>query len=184
MSIKTFTADSVLTASDTNTFLANSGLVYIKSQTVGTGVSSVNVTSAFSTDYDNYRILYTNGLSSATAIGINLKIGTVITGYYSGLVNVNYSTSAVTGIGQDNQAIWNNVGGSGAASYVNFDCDIYSPFLARWKFFASRAVHLGSVFGTGNGLNISTSSITDFTISPASGTLTGGQITVYGYRKA
>jgi hypothetical protein len=184
MAIKTFTAGSVLTAADTNTYLANSGLVLVKSQTVGTGVSSVNVTSAFSTDYDNYRILYTNGLSSAGAIGISMKLGTLTAGYYSGVVNVSYNTALVTGTGQDNQAIWNNVGGSGAANYVIFDADVYAPFLSRWTFFASRGIHFAFTFSTANGLNTSTSSITDFTLQPASGTLTGGTITVYGYRKA
>ena len=56
MAIKTFTTGEVLTAADTNTYLANSGLVYVKSQTIGSAVSSVNVTSAFSSTYDNYVI--------------------------------------------------------------------------------------------------------------------------------
>jgi hypothetical protein len=40
MAIKTFTTGEVLTASDTNTYLANSGLVYVKSQTIGSGVTA------------------------------------------------------------------------------------------------------------------------------------------------
>jgi hypothetical protein len=164
--------------------LANAGLVYVKSQTVGTAVSSVNVTSAFSTDYDNYRVLYTNGLASGNTIGINMKLGSLVTGYYSGIVNVSYSTAVVSGIGQNNDVIFNNVGGIGSNSYTMLDCDIYAPFLARWTYISSRAVHYGANFGNQNGLNVSTSSLTDFTLSPASGTLTGGTITVYGYRKA
>jgi hypothetical protein len=57
MAIKTFTTGEVLTASDTNTYLANAGLVYVKSQTIGTGVSSVIVSDCFTTDYDNYKIV-------------------------------------------------------------------------------------------------------------------------------
>lgn len=113
-----------------------------------------------------------------------MKLGTLVAGYYSGVVNVNYSTAAVTGIGQDNQTIWNNVGSTNSANYVYFDCDLYAPFLTRWTNFSSRAVHYGFTFGTANGLNVSATSVTDFTIQPASGTLTGGTITVYGYRKA
>ena len=56
MAIKTFTTGEVLTAADTNTYLANSGLVLVKSQTIGTGVASVTISDAFSTTYDNYRI--------------------------------------------------------------------------------------------------------------------------------
>jgi hypothetical protein len=184
MAIKTFTAGAVLTAADTNTYLANSGLVYVKSQTVGSAVSSVTVSSAFSTDYDNYRILYTNGLSSGTAIGISMKLGSEVTGYYSAMANVSYSTAVVSGVSQNNDSIFKDVGSIGAASYPILDCDIYSPFLARWTYISSRAVHYGANFGNQNGLNVSTASITAFTLQPASGTLTGGTITVYGYRKA
>jgi hypothetical protein len=34
------------------------------------------------------------------------------------------------------------------------------------------------------GLSIDTSSLTGFSIGPASGTMSGGKIVVYGYRKA
>lgn len=53
MAIKTFTTGEVLTASDTNTYLANSGLVFVKSQTIGSAVTSVTVSDAFSATYDN-----------------------------------------------------------------------------------------------------------------------------------
>ena len=41
-------------------------LVLVKTQVIGTTVSSVNVTSAFSTTYDNYKITITGGTSSVT----------------------------------------------------------------------------------------------------------------------
>jgi hypothetical protein len=66
MAIKTFTTGEVLTAADTNTYLANSGLVYVASTTVGTGVSSVTVSSAFNSTYDNYKIIYSGGVGSVT----------------------------------------------------------------------------------------------------------------------
>ena len=81
MAIKTFTAGEVLNASDTNTYLANSGLVYIKQQTIGNLVPSVTVTDAFSADYDNYRVIVTGGVGSA-AQAINLRLGASATGYY------------------------------------------------------------------------------------------------------
>jgi hypothetical protein len=142
----------------------------------------VTVTGAFSSAYDNYKITYTNGLGSVSGIGINMQLGSLVIGYYSGIANVNYFTNAVTGIGQDNNVIWNNVGGIGTAGFTMLDCDVFSPFLARWTFFQSKAVHYGLNFGSGSGLNTSGTSETAFTLSPASGTFTGGTIRVYGYR--
>ena len=55
MAVKTFTTE-VLTSADTNTYLANSGLVYVKSHTITSGASVV-VTDAFSSTYDNYLII-------------------------------------------------------------------------------------------------------------------------------
>jgi len=85
MAIKTFTTGEVLTASDTNTYLANSGLVYIKQQTVGNAVASVTVSDAFSSTYDNYKITYTGGASSGGG-ALKLTLGATVTGYYGALI--------------------------------------------------------------------------------------------------
>ena len=58
MTYPTFTNGQVLPASDLNAI----GLWLVKSQTVGTGVSSVTVSNAFSADFDNYRIIYSGGV--------------------------------------------------------------------------------------------------------------------------
>lgn len=58
MAVKTFTAGSVLTASDTNTFLANAGLVHIKTATVTNAADSGTAfRSIFNSTYDAYRIV-------------------------------------------------------------------------------------------------------------------------------
>ena len=58
MAVKTnWAAGDVLTASQVNTYLANSGLVYITSVNVGaTPVGYKSVTLAFNSDYDDYLI--------------------------------------------------------------------------------------------------------------------------------
>ena len=48
-----FSAGAVLTAAQMNAV----GLWEIKTQTIGTGVASFEVTGAFSSDYDNYKIV-------------------------------------------------------------------------------------------------------------------------------
>jgi hypothetical protein len=62
--------------------LPSSGMTLISTTTIGTTVSSVNVTSAFSTTYDNYKIIVSGGVSSSTPT-FSLKLGSTATGYYS-----------------------------------------------------------------------------------------------------
>ena len=182
MAIKTFTAGAVLTAADTNTYLTNSGLVYVKSQTVGTGVSSVNVTSAFSTDYDNYLVSYTGGVGSS-ATSIRLKLGTTTAGYYSQLIYCTYAAATpLANVPDNNGAIFTFVGQS-STTFARIRVEIQNPFSSvRTQINGSYVdTTLSGHFG---GFLDNATSYTDFTISPGSGTLTGGTITVYGYRKA
>jgi hypothetical protein len=58
MAIKTFTTGEVLTASDTNTYLANSGLTYITGGTQS-GSTALNVDGVFTSTYTNYRLVLT-----------------------------------------------------------------------------------------------------------------------------
>ena len=67
MAVQTFTSGQVLTAADTNTYLANSGLVYVTSGTIGVAVSSVTVSSVFSSTYDSYKIVISGMSTSASA---------------------------------------------------------------------------------------------------------------------
>ena len=59
----TFSSGAVLTAAQMNSV----GMWLVKTQTVGTAVSSVTVTGAFSADYDNYLILMSGGTGSDSA---------------------------------------------------------------------------------------------------------------------
>lgn len=58
MAVKTFTTGEVLTAADTNTYLANAGLVHIKTATVTNAADSGSAfRSIFNSTYDAYRIV-------------------------------------------------------------------------------------------------------------------------------
>jgi hypothetical protein len=183
MAIKTFSDGNSLPASDINTYLTNSGLVYVKSQTVGTGVSTVTVSSAFSTDYDNYCIIYTGGVMSLTA-QLSMTLGSTASSYYNSIIYCLYSTGAVLGIGNNNAAAWTYIG-YGSTTSVMVVCDLYQPFLTKNTLMSSPHVQFaGGVGGTNQGILLDTTSYTSFTITTTGGTLTGGTITVYGYRKA
>ena len=185
MAIQTFTSGQILTAADTNTYLANSGLVYIMSQTVGSGVSSVTVSSAFSTDYDNYKILYTGGTQSA-AQDVGMRLGSTTTGYYGARLSVFYNADTLNYGRNDNSASWGFVGtGSTVGAYCNFE--LLNPFTATRTIVNAPTIAntvSGSIAGSFNGFLDNATSYTAFTLIPTSSTLTGGTITVYGYRKA
>ena len=69
--LPTYTAGEILTSADMNdvSTLGNyQGLFHIKTQTIGTAVSSVTVTGAFSSDFDNYLITVTGGTFNTTLV--------------------------------------------------------------------------------------------------------------------
>ena len=180
MAIKTFTTGEVLTAADTNTYLANSGLVFVKSQTVGNGVASVTVSDAFNATYDNYKITYTNGVCSVVAV-LTMKLGTTTTGYYAAGLSVTFGgTSSIQN--QSNGANWLLFGVAGA-DYANINAELFSPFLSKKTFGSWDYLYTSEYLKQGGYLN-DTTSYTAFTVTPNSGTITGGTIAVYGYRKA
>jgi hypothetical protein len=156
----------------------NSALVLIKTQTIGTTVSSVTVSDVFSSTYDAYKILITGGASSAQ-FSMNFKLGSSTTGYYQGIAAVNYSTATVGGRANSNDSSWTRAG-TGNSNGLQLIMDITNPFLAKYTYFSS-AVAYNDESGQTNGFHGVASSFTDFTITPSTGTLTGGTIRVYGY---
>jgi hypothetical protein len=180
MAVKTFTSE-ILTSSDTNTYLANSGLVYVSSTTVGSAVSSVTVSSCFNSTYDAYKIVATNVTASSSGI-LGFVLSGLTTGYYGNLMYANFTGGAVATAGFNNAASITHAGGTQGQILI-FDMEVINPFLAKAKFISGRFMD-NSAAGPFQVQNNSSTSATGFTITPASGTLTGGQITVYGYRKA
>jgi hypothetical protein len=76
MAIKTFTTGEVLTAADTNTYLANSGLVYITGGTQS-GSAALNADGVFTSTYLNYRLELTAVEQSVAnnAVRFNFRSG-------------------------------------------------------------------------------------------------------------
>jgi len=183
MAIKTFTTGEVLTAADTNTYLANSGMVYIKQQTVGNGVTSVSVTSAFSADYDNYRVIYSNGVA-ASAASITFALTGSSTGYYAAVSGASY-TGGTSAINESNTSTF-SFAGIGTPEGNSLDVTLYNPFVAyRTGMQITGRVDIrgGGAAYTGGGFHNVTTSYSGFTIT-CGAALTGGVIYVYGFRKA
>jgi hypothetical protein len=175
------TAGQILTSAYVNNNI-NSGLVYIKEQTIGTTVSSVTVSDAFSTTYDNYKIMVSGGVGSGLS-SLELKFGASATGYSSGVVYVTYGFSAANAASDNNAASF-TYAGYATTGFIAFDMDVMNPFLAQATVFGPTNWAAGTVAGTSTGIHNVATSFTAFTITASSGTLTGGKIFVYGYRKA
>ena len=174
MTYPTFSSGDVLTAAEMNAV----GLWLVKSQTVGTAVSSVTVTGAFSTDYDNYLIVDSGGTSSVDG-AYGIKLGATATGYYYAFIYASFLGGAVSNAAGNNLTFFDYAGGS---STRNGLLEVNAPFLTVPTEMRSR-VRYGTVYGSNVGQVTGSTSYTAFTLTPASGTMTGGTIRVYGYRK-
>lgn len=170
---------SLGTAIDTTVAGLGSGLTLVKSQTIGSAVSSVAVTGVFSATYDAYKIIVSgSAVSSASSAKVNLTLGASTASY-------NWATAGVNHAGGANDDFLSNGGsiavGWATTDYIAVSCDVINPFLAKYTLFMMNLAH-PSVGLAGSGVHKVATSYSDFTLTPSSGTLTGGLIRVYGYK--
>ena len=172
-----FSSGAVLTAAQMNAV----GLWLVKTQTVGSGVSSVTVTGAFSADYDNYKLMYIGGTVSAST-DIEMTIGGSTTGYYGFMTYGVSSSNVVSGAGRNNTAALPWVGGgiAGQSSFANVE--IMGPFKTAYTKIRNASYQNADNYGTMQGEHRVATSYTSFTFSVLTGTMTGGTIRVYGMR--
>ena len=173
-----FTAGQILTAAQMNAI----GLWLVKTQTIGTAVSSVTVTGAFSADYDDYLIRISGG-SASTSLGLNLTLGSTTTGYYYGGMTGTYAGGAPASFAAGNAASW-AFAGSGESSGLIMRVELNQPFLTDETSFSNVYATMRTT-GSGGitvGYLNDTTSYTAFTITTSTGTITGGTIRVYGMR--
>ena len=184
MAIKTFTTGEVLTASDTNTYLANSGLVYIASGTVTSGSSYLEILNCFSATYDNYRIVM-SGFQASGNQGMVYYLGTnASTGVYYGSLYYDQYTGGATATVRQNGGNYAYVGLSEAAvTNGSYTFDVTNPFLSTYS--NSHGTYNARNFSGWHGALVNnTTSYTGIRIfSDAGTTLTAGKVRVYGYRQ-
>ena len=156
------------------------GLVLVKTQTVGSGVSSVTVTNTFSSVFDNYQIVMSGGIQSASE-DLKFKLGSSATGYYGFLVYGSSASNTVNGANKNNGTQFDWVGGGYAGQASHVLLEVLAPFISTYTRLRNGAYQNGGNYGTMQGEHRVASSHSSFTISTAVGTLTGGTIRVYGY---
>jgi len=174
MTFPTFTNGQVLPASDLNAI----GLWLVKTQAIGTSVSSFTVTDAFSSTYDGYRIVMSGYTNTASDIGMTMQLTGATGATYAywlnywqfglaaGQASATANTSWIMG--------WSNANGG------NLVMDIVNPNKASYTSFTSTNATPNYYMAQG-GTEKSNTQFTGFTIS-CSVPFTGGNIRIYGYR--
>jgi hypothetical protein len=154
------------------------GLRLVKKQTIGSAVSSVTVTSAFSATYDNYIIKVSGGANSSFAQRLSLTLGSINTGYYAAFPYLTFANAFATGSYSNNSVF--AFAGIATTNGMTAHIDVLNPFLAmRTMFMADYFDNSGA--GRLTGFVDSSTSQTAFTLTTTAGTMTGGTIYVYGY---
>jgi len=162
---------------------AKTGLVLVKSQTIGTTVSSVTVSDAFSSNFDNYKIIISGGVGS-TAQNLLLTLGATVTGYhFSGWYVSSYATATLVADAQQNIGSW--TAGFGTTNALSGEIELQSPNLAKRTTVSIKGISTvaSSVTFNFQGFLNDATQYTAFTITPNTGTMTGGTISVFGYNK-
>lgn len=173
-----FSAGQILTAAQMNAV----GLWLVKSETIGSAVSSVQVTDAFTSDFEAYRIIISGGTSTSSQT-LTMTLGGSGTGYYWTTQQTAYSSPTSVGVlGGSNQAAWNI--GTTTTNNLHVMLDINQPGMAKPTYFHSFESNGTTGFRTFGGFHNVATAYTSFTIAMASGSMTGGTIRIYGYKAA
>jgi hypothetical protein len=169
---------------------SSGALTLIKSQTIGSAVSSITVSDVFSSTYDNYCIILSGGVASVNN-WITLQLGSTTSGYYAVTHYSSANQSSALGVGSENGSNF-TYAGAGSADSLNSFIILEAPNLAKKTSFFSRAMRTSTTanYSTaiiGSGFENSTTQHTAFTLSGSdvgsgAGTFTGGTIKVYGYQ--
>ncbi len=189
MAIKTFSDGVSLPASDINSYLTNSGLVYLSSGSLTT--AATNFVGCFNSLYDNYRIVVQSIKTSANAdISIRVLNGSTPTqnssyvwtnfGYNNGGGLINEASqglvnSIYTGLAMQNTAIQGS-----------FVFDVNTPYLVKNTIFMGQSIsYNGSWLSkTFFGLQQDDISFDGLQFRTGGAPTMSGTVTIYGYRKA
>jgi hypothetical protein len=187
MAIKTFTDAVALPASDINTYLANSGWVYVNSGTFATS-GFVQVNNVFTSTYTNYKIVFHNLLLTAGTNSAILQLSASGTpagtnGYYSGSQFWTFAvTPATAPFGDSNSGSW---GGLYLDSTVRSSAEwtFYNPAVAVPTQQTYNTIAWTNSVRVGGGVHNVATAYDGFRLTPTTSTISGTW-SVYGQRNA
>ena len=188
MAVKTFTTGEVLTAADTNTYLANSGLVYITQASWASG-GTVSVNNCFTSTYSAYRLIIRNVKHATTDVNVQLRLRAsgvdTATNYYWAGRSIVWGGTGGTDIGTGN-TWWERVAVAATANAGGGVVDIIDPQKANVTSGIWNGVYTatGGQLNNCSGMQNSTTQFDGFSLIANSGNLTSLTVYVYGYREA
>lgn len=167
----------VIPTGATNGTVAANGTV-----TIGNAVTSVTVSGAFSSLYDNYRIIVNGGVAG-TDINFGLRLGSTATGYYEVGLYTQITSTSPGAYTNSNATLFSSVG-YGNANDLSATIELRDPYKTKTTLIDSLAMQArtNGYMNRLNGWLNDTTSYTAFTLIPNASTLTGGTIRIYGYR--
>ena len=189
---QTFTSGQILTASQMSTLQSNTGLTQITPTgvtnatlsgavaTIGSAVGSVTISGCFTSAFTNYRIVMSGMACSLDGREVRFTMNNSTGSTYATVgTNMDYTSATVYGLGTAAGAFLRVMDTSVTSN--NFAADLFQPFTATRSYINS-CWNGNDHVGWYQGRDTNAASQTGFTLTLNSGTMTGGTITVYGYR--
>lgn len=175
-----FTTGQVLTAAQMNGI----GMWLVKTQVIGSGSGTVVVPSAFNGDFEAYQIVVSGGATGGGDYGINMRLGSTVSGYYYTGEYRNFPNTVNNVIAGNNAAEWGAVG-IATGNTLSANIFVNNPFLNKNSIFSAPYVYNNPQGGLANmgGYLADNNSYTSFTLFMNASTFSGGTIRVYGFRK-
>jgi hypothetical protein len=146
---------------------------------IGSLVSTVTVNGAFSSAFDNYKIIISGGALTTGIQYMNLRLGATSSNYRCNMI---YTPFASAGVTTQTSASTDRFFAAGVATTtgITADMDVMLPFIATNTVFRATFAE-PTQGGHTSGLLSDTTSYTSFTVYPAASTMSGGTVRVYGY---
>jgi hypothetical protein len=174
MTYPVFASGDVLNASEMNAV----GLWLVKSQTVGSGVSSVAITNCFNSDFRNYRVTFEGAIQSGSNLALQLQFANTNNHFANMRYDPWSGTAGTLPTFAQNFAYF---GLSSTLGSFSLSFDVFGPNLAEFTKYSGMFTG-NDYFGQGGGVYGLNTSLTGFTIIFPGFTNTGGIVKVYGYR--
>jgi len=190
MAVKTFTTGEVLTASDTNTYLANSGLVYVTTANATSG-TTISVNSCYTSTYTNYRVIAQGNVGTGGEITMRFRAS----GSDDSAANYKWGRTyfrldnGASGVGGSVTASECTIGLAVASTQFFTVFDVFSPQAATQTMWSTQpymepnTATTNSYLGFAAGQKNTTSQYDGMTLF-FPGTISSVTITIMGYRKA
>jgi hypothetical protein len=185
MAIKTFTTGEILTASDTNTYLNNGGLVYIGAYTAS--AATLFIDGCFTSTYDNYLVTFqSTNVSLTGSFMFKLRASSTPNSTNYNYGGYQYFTNAAASDARGSGATEITFSAASGSSFTYQTIQLSNPRVAQptdimIDFVSYFTTHAG---GSIRGYHSVSTAYDGFQITSNTGATITGTLRVYGVRQA